>query len=537
MEKIGKKLVFHFYIGKDGINTECNRLHFKCLEHYAKSIFNKVLFAIVVDDAEAQKDEIIALEEKIVGIFDTQELEIKVNNNTYLRDSRTFYDEVATKLKDTEEIVFFAHNKGTTNVEKFEREKIMKWVAAMYFACFNDMNEVEWALTDCRMAAYGGLLNIVDKNIIERTPLLGMELGKNAFLYTGTFFWMNPRTIYEYMENNGVELPQINDRWYAENFLANIVPQNACTSLKDWRAVNYLDAHDKILDLIKLSFTEESFIELNKFYKTMGIVKDESTPVIEIVYIATNNYINYMQQFLDSIQYFYPGARKILKILTNHDIKVEPPCDDVIKCEVIKMFDLFYPCINLHKTKFIEQLKHEDIVDYIFYFDADTKFINNPDYDWEGLRRSMEQGYFIMSPHPIYLIKDEEWKHAFLNNLYHNGITDRLETLAAAIPSDEYTYVISSFFCGKKDTMLHVCKGINEMIKSDMVWQKWYHIPRFSDENYFNKLVYNREHGLDKTYCIRVDFFTCIEELDNNIPPTVFIYQKGMDEKFKSEKR
>ena len=70
-----------------------------------------------------------------------------------------------------------------------------------------------------------------------------------------------------------------------------------------------------------------------------------------------------------------------------------------------------------------------------------------------------------------------------------------------------------------------------------MTWQKQYRIPRFSDENYFNKLVYNRENDLDTTYCIRVDYFTCIKELDNNNFPTVFIYQKGQDEKFKSEKR
>ena len=64
MEKIGKKLVFHFYLSKDGIDTECNNLHFKCLEHYAKRVFNKVVFVIAVDDAEAQKEEILKLKEK-----------------------------------------------------------------------------------------------------------------------------------------------------------------------------------------------------------------------------------------------------------------------------------------------------------------------------------------------------------------------------------------------------------------------------------------------------------------------------------------
>lgn len=537
MEKIGKKLVFHFYIGKEGINTECNRLHFKCLEYYAKNVFDKVVFCIAVDNAEERKEDILELEEKIIGIFNTKEIEFKVVDNTYLRDSRTFYDEVATKLSSTEEIVFFGHNKGTTNVNVFDREKILKWVAAMYFACFSDLAEVEKSLTDFRSVAYGGLLNIVSERLLDKWKLLRKELGKYGYLYTGTFFWLNPRVLNEYIVNNGLELPQVNDRWYAENFLANIVPQNACTSLKDWRAMDYLDAHDKILDLINLSFTKESLVELTKFYEAIGLENVDKKPVIEIIYIATNNYINYLDGFLKTLQYFYPGAKKILKVITNKDVKVEPPCDDVIKCEVIKTFDLFYPCINLHKTKFIEQIEHDKNAEYIFYFDADTRFINNPDYDWESLRESMDRGFFVMSAHPIYVIKDEEWKNAFLNNLFNGGITDKQENFAAAIPSEQYTYVISSFFCGRKETILHVCHGINEMILSDMVWQKHYHIPRFSDENYFNKLVYNRENNLDDTYCVRVGFFTCIEAHDNLSFPTLFLYQKGMDEAFKSVKR
>lgn len=537
MERIRKKLVFHFYIGKEGIDTECNQLHFKCLEHYAANVFNSVVFVIAVDDVDEQKSEILNLENKITDIFKTQELEFKIVNNTYLRDTKTFYDEIATKIKDTDDLILFAHNKGTTNVKKFEKLKILKWVGAMYFSCFHDINEVEISLTENRCVAYGGLLNVITKKVAENFPSITGQLGKNRFLYTGTFFWLNPGLLCQYMENNEIDLPEIKDRWYAENFLANIVPEDMCTSPNDWRALNYLDAHDKITNLIKMSFMTEKLNELNNFYKEMGIVEHENAPVIEIIYIATNDYINYLNGFLDTIKYFYPGAKKILKILTNKDINIEPTCEDVIKCDIIKIFDLFYPCINLHKAKFIEQIKHDESADYIFYFDADTKFIDNPKYDWESLKNSMDRGFFVMSAHPIYLVKDEELKQANLSYLFSAGVTDKVETLAPYIPADTYTYVISSFFCGKKDTILHVCKGINEMIESDMVWKKWYHIPRYSDENYFNKLVYNRENNIDKTYCIRVGYFNCIFDKESEMPSTVFMYQKGINESFKSVKK
>lgn len=537
MKKIKKNLVFHFYIGKEGINTESNDLHFKCLKHYMANVFDNILFVIVVDDAEQQKEEILAVKNKVIDIFKSKTIEFKVKPNTYLRDSQTFYDEIATKLDKIDGLVFFAHNKGYTNLSKFKKEDILKWVAAMYFACFDDMDEVENSLTEQRKCAFGGLLNQVEKWLLEKHQYISGMLGKYSYLYTGTFFWLNPKTLLQYMANNDVELPQINDRWYAENFLANIGPANdICTSPNDWYALNYLGAHGQITDLFEIAFTSEKLAKLNKFCTFIGVT-DKKDMKIEIVYIATNNYIIFLKDFLDTLQYFYPGVKKVLKVITNNDISVKSPCEDVVRCDVIKMFDLFYPCINLHKTKFIEQLKFDDDSDYVFYFDADTRFINNPDYNWDGLKKSMDKGFFLMSVHPIYVIKDEEYKKWFLENLWSAGITDKNPSFAPYIPAEQYTYVISSFFCGRKETVLHVCKGINEMIMSDMCYQKGYHIPRFSDENYFNKLVYNRENNLDNTYCIRVDFFNCIESLDNESHPSIFLYQKGGDENLKSAKR
>jgi len=264
-------------------------------------------------------------------------------------------------------------------------------------------------------------------------------------------------------------------------------------------------------------------------------VKDS---VIEIIYVATGDYVKFYKAFIESIKYFFPFVKKIVKIITNRELEPIELCDDIIKFEVINILDLFYPCINLHKTYFIKQLKHDE-ADYIFYFDADSVFLNKPEYFWGDIINLMNDGYFITGIHPYYLLPDsDEYKERDIS-VFFTHMTERNKMSSAYIEEEKYTYIISSFFGGKKDTMLKMCDEVNHMIREDMIRFKGYHIPPYIDENYFNKIVYNCEHGIDNRFKIKVGAYIILG--GNNIPSDnyqeTFLAQKNMHKEFKTSRQ
>ena len=61
----------------------------------------------------------------------------------------------------------------------------------MYFSCFHDINEVEISLTENRCVAYGGLLNVITKKVVENFPSITGQLGKNRLLYIYILIYYN----------------------------------------------------------------------------------------------------------------------------------------------------------------------------------------------------------------------------------------------------------------------------------------------------------------------------------------------------------
>ena len=82
--------------------------------------------------------------------------------------------------------------------------------------------------------------------------------------------------------------------------------------------------------------------------------------------------------------------------------------------------------------------------------------------------------------------------------------------------------------------MHRICDKIVEMQLGDMTRDNWYHIPKFIDENYFNRLVYDAEKGRGNgEFTFLVRHFNEFYGLDNIQRDSVFMYQKNMkDYKF-----
>lgn len=264
---------------------------------------------------------------------------------------------------------------------------------------------------------------------------------------------------------------------------------------------------------------------------------------IEIVYVATNGYCGYAPGFFSTLKYFMPGVKKIVTVLSNGMEEYANYCEgDVIKTNVIKMFDLFYPCINLHKPYFLEQLPKAN-TDYIFYFDADTVFKDVPDYDWEGMIKDLEDRNVLISKHPMYAAKDtfslcNITKHDWIANFYTANMTEKDPKRSAYIPDGEYTYVISSFFAARRDVMHELDEYLIQMTRSDLTRSEGYHVPQFMDENYFNALVYDYERGnLNKPYGFSVKQYSELRNGDSEHYDTIFIYQKNFNNGFKTNRR
>ena len=161
--------------------------------------------------------------------------------------------------------------------------------------------------------------------------------------------------------------------------------------------------------------------------------------MVEVVYIATDDYSKYFEGFAETIKYFLPGVPKIVRVLSNIEMDYSIDCEDVQRVEFIKIFDLFYPCINLNKTNFINQLKETE-AEYLFYFDADTKFLPVDNEVWDNLKYFLDYDFFCISKHPFYQLKDSiEWKKNSINRFFKE-FTTRDETQNSYIPQNEYNY-------------------------------------------------------------------------------------------------
>ena len=77
-----------------------------------------------------------------------------------------------------------------------------------------------------------------------------------------------------------------------------------------------------------------------------------------------------------------------------------------------------------------------------------------------------------------------------------------------------------------------------QMTRSDLTRSEGYHVPQFMDENYFNALVYDYEHGrLNKPYGFSVKQYSELCNGDSEHYDTIFIYQKNFNNSFKTNRR
>lgn len=208
---MNKKLVFAFYLSPN-YKSDIVDIHFKCLRYFS-SAFDSAEIVFIVD-SDYDRENLLDAENRFVEIFCGKPISFSMVDNTQYREALVFHEYVATKL-DEHELVFFAHNKGVTNVNKYDKTQIYTWVIAMYYYSLKYMGEVEDMLLNKKFLSYGPFLCQNDEP---------EKITKYGWYYIGTFFWLNGRKVKQHMLNNNIDLPLMSDRFYAEEFPANLFP-------------------------------------------------------------------------------------------------------------------------------------------------------------------------------------------------------------------------------------------------------------------------------------------------------------------------
>lgn len=262
-----KRLIFNFYIDDGWKENHINKIHFFCLKHYS-NIFTEIIFMVSLnnpDDVEL----IYGFEEYVLSLRLCTNIKFIIKPNHVFREAKNFYDEIVLKLKELDGLTFFAHNKGITNYvdDRYKKEDVEKWVTSMYFGCLDNPKEMEYVLTDDRCLSYGTLLDILTYTEEENEVFfreMGVWLGKRKYFYMGTFFWLNCPSIYSYLKNSEMEIPPLTDRWYAENFFANIIEPKFCGSYGYRMTYNHRGFGVRYMDeIIKFSFGDD----IEKYYE------------------------------------------------------------------------------------------------------------------------------------------------------------------------------------------------------------------------------------------------------------------------------
>lgn len=256
-----KKLVFSFFVSEDTYGLKINDIHFRCLHRY-RDVFDTVDVTLIVNSREDNcMDFAYDAETRFLRIFRGKDISFSIIDNNEFRESRVFYDKIASKLDDNE-LVFFGHNKGVSNVSRFNDREIYTWVCGMYYYSLNFMDEVDKALVGGKFFSFGSFLTRNEEP--ER-------YNKYGWYYIGTFFWINCVKLRSYMRTHGIGLPEMGDRFYDEEFLGNIIdtwPLIMAGSHNNAYLQNCRNFYENTTDYIRLIYDADSD-GFNNFYVDM----------------------------------------------------------------------------------------------------------------------------------------------------------------------------------------------------------------------------------------------------------------------------
>lgn len=186
------RLIFAYYIMNE--ISDLHKFHINMLANFI-NIFNYIDFYLLYDNDNENKIE----EHKnfIISILKRNDINfIKIQNNSILREGQIYKKYIIDKLNNYNELIFFAHTKGVTNIVNLENISNTKlWIAIMYFYNMNYFKNVIEDFLYNKSLSWGAIYNY-DKNNIT----------KYHWQYTGSFHWINCKELLKYINENSIDL-------------------------------------------------------------------------------------------------------------------------------------------------------------------------------------------------------------------------------------------------------------------------------------------------------------------------------------------
>ena len=221
---MNKKLIYYWYVP-----TEWDKvydLHLKNIKRYFPHYdFKEKLFVICYDKGDyTVSPYVLKTVEKIRGVVPDAKF-VFYDNDPVLREAKHFYNEIAMKLGefDKDDVIFYAHAKGKYSDYRTPDVRDL-WVDLMYFGNLYNTDKIEEFINNQENLCLGTLC--LDTH---RWKEVGAKLNdefkvqRYQWHYSGTFFWIKPYQLYEYITQNNTPIPE-NSRFFAECFLGNLVP-------------------------------------------------------------------------------------------------------------------------------------------------------------------------------------------------------------------------------------------------------------------------------------------------------------------------
>lgn len=217
------ELIFHLYCENaqavspnSPTETYMNKVHRKILTEYSNK-FDSAIFCVVVDDTD-DHETITEATKWILSCGFGSGLEIKIKKNNEYRDAQTFFDEAVSRIGTDDSIVLFAHNKaqGMTRIA----EPVVKWTVFSYFSLFRlfDRNVERLGYDTGGHSMVCGYLPVYN----AKTPWDYSTFSRYSWHVPGTIFMFNPEKVHDYLINNDMDVPKMENYLSAEMFFGNI---------------------------------------------------------------------------------------------------------------------------------------------------------------------------------------------------------------------------------------------------------------------------------------------------------------------------
>ena len=201
---------------------------------------------------------------------------------------------------------------------------------------------------------------------------------------------------------------------------------------------------------------------------------------IQIMYICTAKYKFFAEAFFSSLHHFLPEEEQIVTVLTDdvkyisdmfENIKDTFSNNKIYSLDINKITDLPYPLINLSKFYFVRDYINEN-ADFIFYFDADTTFLQKEPYFWKNLFNVLNNNKILVSPSASYVLSffSENYMESqrpyriYDMELFKNRCDERESSPLydkLHIPDRSYVWVTTSFIASNKEIMKSFCDLVN----------------------------------------------------------------------------